>query len=82
MTPTVGRIVHYYPTGVTPQTGKPQAGIVTMVWSESCVNLALFDGNGVPVPKPPTSILLVQEGAETPTGGNYCCWPSLRPTTP
>jgi hypothetical protein len=71
--PTVGRVVWYYPPGRTPPQ-QPQAAIVAHVWSDTCVNLAIFDDNGQPVPKPPTSVLLVQEGAEVPSGGHYCTW--------
>lgn len=71
--PTVGRVVWYYGPGIKPDE-QPQAAIVARVWSDTCVNLAIFDGSGNPVPHPPTSILLVQEGAEVPSGGHYCCW--------
>lgn len=40
MNPTVGRIV-YYKNGT-----QIHAGIITYVWAENCVNLALFDANG------------------------------------
>ena len=40
MTPTVGRIV-YYKNNV-----KEQAAIITEVWSDRCVNLTVFNGNG------------------------------------
>lgn len=70
--PTVGRVLWYYPKGE--QDKQPLAAIVACVWSDTCVNLAIFDANGVPYPKPPTSILLVQEGNEVPSGGHYCTW--------
>lgn len=71
--PTVGRVVWFYPSGSN-ATFQPLAAIVAHVWSDTCVNLAIFDANGVPMPKPPTSVLLVQEGNEVPSGGHYCCW--------
>ena len=50
MTPTVGRIVYYYPTKEEQelmnnyQTVAP--AIITAVWSDSCVNLkVMYDGN-------------------------------------
>jgi hypothetical protein len=71
--PTVGRVVHYYPPGRTTDK-QPQSALIAHVWSDTCVNLAIFDDNGSPVQKPPTSILLVQDGNEVPSGGGYCCW--------
>jgi hypothetical protein len=71
--PTVGRVVWFYPVGRSNQQ-QPQAALIAHIWSNTCVNLAIFDDNGVPYPNPPTSILLVQEGNPVPGGGNYCCW--------
>ena len=73
--PTVGRIVHYYPKGVSEVDKRPLAAMIVCVWSDTCVNLAIFDRNGEPLQKPPTSILLIQEGNPVPTGGGYCEWP-------
>ena len=44
MNPTVGRIVHYYPTDSDRfgETGKPIAAVIVRVWSDECVNLRLF----------------------------------------
>jgi hypothetical protein len=71
--PTIGRVVWFYPTGH--KAGEqPLAAIVAHVWSDTCVNLAVFDANGRPMPNPPTSVLLLQEGNERPTGGNFCEW--------
>jgi len=72
ITPTIGRIVWYYPAGYADRP--PLAAIVTCVWSDTCVNLAIFDRNGNAMPNPPTSILLVQDGNERPSGGNFCEW--------
>lgn len=73
--PTVGRVVWFYPQGSGQSTGaQPLAAIVAHVWSDTCVNLAIFDANGKPIDKPPTSVLLVQEGTEVPSGGGYCTW--------
>lgn len=71
--PTVGRVVWYYPKGHT-NGEQPHAAIIAHVWSDTCVNLAIFDANGQPYPPGKTSILLVQEGAPIPTGGDYCTW--------
>jgi hypothetical protein len=73
--PTVGRVVHYYPHGKHPANGdQPMAAIVACVWSDTCVNLAIFDRNGCPIQQPPTSVLLVQDGNPMPGGGHFCCW--------
>lgn len=74
--PTVGRVVWFWEmplAGDEEKTGQPQAAIVAHVWSDRCVNLAIFDTNGVPWPKPPTSIPLVQEGDTIPDG-MHCTW--------
>mgnify|MGYP003494857881 CR=1 FL=1 len=71
--PTVGRVVWFYPKG-HPSYAQPLAAIVAHVWSDTCVNLAIFDANGRPMPEPPTSVLLVQPGSEAPSGGLYCSW--------
>ena len=71
ISPTIGRIVWYWPKGHGTQ---PHAAIVAHVWSDTCVNLAIFDSNGVPVANPPTSVLLLQDGNERPSGGHFCEW--------
>ncbi len=73
ISPTIGRVVWYYPVGHIPGE-QPQVALIAHVWSETCVNLAIFDGNGIPYAKPPTSVLLVQDGNERPGGGNFCEW--------
>lgn len=71
--PTVGRVVWYYPDGSSEAT-QPLAAMVTAVWGERCVNLAIFEANGVPMSHPPTSVALVQEGDDLPkrTDGRLC----------
>ncbi len=69
--PTVGRVVWFYPLGANQN---PHAAIIAHVWSDTCVNLAIFDGDGRPDMKPPTSIRLLQEGDEAPSNGLYCTW--------
>ncbi len=57
LTPTVGRVVWYYPKGW--RAGEqPLAAIIAHVWSDRCVNLAIFDANGKAIVDPPTSIEL------------------------
>lgn len=76
ITPTVGRVVWYRPVKggddnhPDPQ-GQPQAAIVTHVWSDTCVNLAIFDADGVSYNR--TSVLLFQDGNEKP-GAFYAEW--------
>lgn len=73
ISPTIGRVVWFYPKG-HPAGNQPLAAIVAHVWSDTCVNLAILDANGRPMDAPPTSVLLVQDDAEVPSGGLYCAW--------
>lgn len=73
--PTVGRVVWFYPRGKSERSGdQPLAALIACVWSDTCVNLAIFDANGQPYPPGHTSILLVQEGGPLPDSGPYCTW--------
>ena len=72
--PTVGRIVWFYPKGQTDEP--PLAAMIVCVWSDTCVNLAIFQKDGNSMKDPPTSILLVQDGNPVPSGGHYCAWPT------
>lgn len=73
--PTVGRVVLYRPFPSDNLAGasdsEPLAAIVTRVWSDTCVNLCVFDANGVTSSR--TSVLLWQEENERPTHG-FCEW--------
>lgn len=77
ITPTVGRVVWFYPGRDTPQPSefvyhgelRPLAAIVTHVWNDQMVNLVVFDSNGNSHRR--TSITLVQHVAP---GSNYCEW--------
>lgn len=71
--PTVGRVVWFYPAGHC-DGEQPLAAIIAHVWSDTCVNLAIFGQDGSPVLNPPTSIQLLQEGDVPPSGGRYCAW--------
>lgn len=74
ITPTVGRVVWFYPfendPGPSPG-GQPLAAIIAHVWSDSCVNLMVLDANGKTYNK--TSVLLVQEDSPRPDVG-FCEW--------
>ncbi len=67
--PTVGRVVHFY----RDHGADPQAAIIAHVWSDTCVNLAIFDNNGKPYLNPPTPVTPVQPDAEIPDQF-YCKW--------
>lgn len=74
--PTVGRIVWYTPfeTDLCPiwrEGDQPLAAIITYAWSDTCVNLAVFNQNGKSFGK--TSVLLVQDDAPRPARG-FCEW--------
>lgn len=72
--PTVGRVVWFWPgegEGIATISGSPLPGIVSAVWSDTCVNLSVFDANGESHSR--TSVLLVQEGNERPTS-RFCEW--------
>lgn len=72
--PTVGRVVWYkaHPADTFAGAGDGfQAAVVAKVWSDTCVNLGVFDANGNVHGR--TSVLLVQPGAEVPAAG-YCTW--------
>lgn len=68
--PTIGRVVWYWPApgeNIVGNDGRqPLAGIVTHVWGDECVNLAVFDANGVATNR--TSIFLLQDGPRPASG--------------
>jgi hypothetical protein len=75
--PTPGRVVWYYPpkteTGFcAPGNGEPCAAIVAKVWGERCVNLAVFDANGVSHGR--CSVPLLQDNDVAPEHGYYATW--------
>jgi hypothetical protein len=74
--PTIGRVVWFHPATNSAESGFAPApicaAIVAYVHSDICVNLAVFDGNGVSHSK--TSVTLIQDADEAPAGGYYCEW--------
>jgi hypothetical protein len=74
--PTIGRVVLFHPPTNVNEAGFAGApicaAIVSYVWSDSMVNLAVFDANGVPHSR--TSVRLIQDNDEAPEGGYYCEW--------
>lgn len=72
--PTLGRIVWFTPhaaEAMTTETDGRCAAIITKVWSDTMVNLTVFDANGETHAK--TSVVLVQEGRPKPQG-HFCEW--------
>jgi hypothetical protein len=71
--PTVGRVVLYHPpfTADSGSNEETYAAIVCHVWSDTCVNLAVFDSNGVASNQ--TSVFLFQGDGERP-GSSYAEW--------
>lgn len=75
--PSVGRIVHYTPPDQG-TAGKSQAypAVITHVWSDTCVNLQVFNDGSYPLPAEgcnPTSVSLAGD-PNSPTGRTWC-WP-------
>lgn len=66
MSPTVGRILHYFSN----PGALPKAAIVVHVWSETMVNLTVFDQDGQPMPKTGVQLL-----SSAPVAGPFCAWP-------
>ena len=62
--PTVGRVVWFYPAG-SANKEQPLAAIIAHVWSDTCVNLAVFDANGISSNQ--TSVFLWPGEGEAPT---------------
>lgn len=77
ITPTVGRVVHFYPNGgmVEPYgyDGQPWKADIVAVHSDRMVNLSAFDPMGSHYAL--TSVGLVQPGDDVPgEGTSYCIW--------
>lgn len=65
--PTVGRVVHFYPSSLdsefSPDPQQPHAGIVAHVWSPRMINVTVFGKHsGEPAASLRTSVQLVQDG--------------------
>ncbi len=80
-TPSVGRIVHYYPTRMPPSEDlpelraepQPQAAVISYVWSRDVVNLVLF-GQGVVSGQQPVEYMTSVRYAEAGPNARWC-WP-------
>lgn len=82
--PTIGRVVLYHPTP-NPKSGlEPYPAIITHVWSETCVNLAVQQDGSAPIADTltPTSVMHESQAGEGMTSWS---WPAIKPpaaTTP
>lgn len=78
--PTVGRVVHFFPATTDPlhRDDEPLAATIVRVWGNTCVNLAVFDGNGHSHRR--TSVLLHQVENERPDAG-FAAWPAREGVT-
>lgn len=75
MTPSIGRILWFYPKGHE-RSGQPLASIITYVHSDKLVNLASFDQSGNQQPGA-TSVSLVENETERdafPTTIDVAMW--------
>jgi hypothetical protein len=76
--PTVGRIVWFTPSTNPPKgfahsdKREPCAAIVTRVWGNREVSLAVFDSEGYV--HPTLSVPLLQDDDPKPEGGFFCAW--------
>lgn len=71
ITPTIGRVVWVIRPLETLDIKQPEVGLVTYVHGDRCINVAGFNGNGIPFTL--TSLALVQDDEPKPEG-NFACW--------
>lgn len=75
ITPTVGRIVYFWPAdGENFYHEAPLAAIITKVWSNLSVNLAIFTPDGGLMHNVPQQVYLRQPGTNRPVEDRYCEW--------
>lgn len=81
ITPTVGRIVWFYPPThsplpgfALPDDGQPLPAVIARVSNvdEGVLNLTVFDAEGVPHPM--INVPLFQDGQAVPREGRYATW--------
>lgn len=78
--PTVGRVVHFYPADEAKpdEKGQPYPAIITHVWGDSTVNLAVQDDGSFMLSNThPTSVKLLGEDEQRPAVGSWCEWPPV-----
>jgi hypothetical protein len=71
ITPTIGRVVWFYPHGHR-EGSLPHAAMIAFVHSDSLVNLGVLDPNGRSYNE--TSVSLVQDGDAAPDSGRFATW--------
>ncbi|HEY4037822.1 MAG TPA: hypothetical protein VGM15_03290 [Burkholderiaceae bacterium] len=78
ITPTVGRIVWYYPHRTEPidcNPGEPLAAIVARVHNEASVTLCVFDSGGAPHVKRSVPLFQDEKQEQQYIGvSSFCCW--------
>lgn len=67
--PTIGRVVHYRPTGIS---GVICAALITAVHSDTCINLRVFHADGTD--SAPASVDLVQDDNYPSDGRAFAEW--------
>lgn len=83
--PTIGRVVWFTPAHNRAEVGfthyddvagmegnQVHAAMIVYVWSDSLINLVVFDHDGTPHPK--TSVPLVQADEPKPESGYFASW--------
>lgn len=73
--PTIGRVVWFTPandSGRPRIAGLPLAALIVGVWSDTCINLAVFDANGDSFGQ--TSVPLIQDETAEKPDGFYAEW--------
>lgn len=79
--PTVGRVVWFYPSGRTgesgfarhPEGGGPYAAVIARVWSDHMVNLSVFDANGTSHSR--TSVTMLHDDEQAANSDSaFCMW--------
>ena len=68
--PTIGRVLWFHPAGYSAED-QPLAAIISHVWSDTSVNLAVFSESGNCSSN--TSVFLYQGEGDRPKD-NYCEW--------
>ncbi len=72
--PTIGRVLWFTPSANDPDLMSDQKlpAIVSYVWNDNLVNLAVFSANGIATGR--TSVSLCQDNEPKPEFGYYCEW--------